>query len=298
MNYRQVEVFKAIMDSGSITEAAAILRISQPAVSKALKALEAELGVQLFSRTTKGIAATEEARALYIEVERTYFGMQNLARFASSLRDRKQGRIVVITIPALGIAWLPTMVARFSAAHPDVTISMHSSNSADAARLVGTGEIDLGIAQLRSAEYNLTRRKLFDLEGVIALPVGHRLAEKSEIRVEDLASETIISLGPEDEFRVRLARAMDQAGARYHSLIDVSLGVTVCTMVASGCGVGIVDSEAARFRHGEGLVFRRLSPRIHVPIYLFRQRGRPASRLAETFSSGLKPPEPFRRDGE
>ena len=95
MNYRQVEVFKAIMDCGSITEAAAMLRISQPAVSKALKLLEGELGLRLFTRTTKGIAATEEARALYAEVERTYFGMQNLARFAANLRDRKQGRIVV-----------------------------------------------------------------------------------------------------------------------------------------------------------------------------------------------------------
>ena len=103
MHYRQVEVFKAIMDSGSITEAANILHISQPAVSKALKLLEAELGLRLFARTTKGIAATEEARLLYTEVERTYFGMQNLSRFAASLGDRKQGRIVVSTIPALGI---------------------------------------------------------------------------------------------------------------------------------------------------------------------------------------------------
>src|SRR6478609_124838 len=201
MHYRQVEVFKAIMDSGSITEAANILHISQPAVSKALKLLEAELGLRLFSRTTKGIAATEEARALYTEVERTYFGMQNLARFAADLRERKQGRIVVSTIPALGIAWLPAMVARFSSAHPDVTVSVHSSNSTDAARLVGTGEIDLGIAQLRSEEYNLSGRKLFDLEGILALPEGHALVDRTEIRAEDLAGETIVMLGPDDEFR-------------------------------------------------------------------------------------------------
>ena len=224
MNYRQVEVFKAIMDSGSITEAATMLRISQPAVSKALKLLEAEVGLRLFSRTTKGIAATEEARALYTEVERTYFGMQNLARFAANLRDRKQGRIVVSTIPALGIAWLPAMVARFSAAHPQVTVSLHSSNSTDAARLVGTGEIDLGIAQLRSEEYNLSRRRLFDLEGVIALPEGHPLTSRPEIRAEDLAEETIVALGLDDEFRRRLTQAIDGANVRYRSMIDAESG--------------------------------------------------------------------------
>lgn len=296
MNYRQVEVFKAIMDSGSITEAAGMLRISQPAVSKALKQLEGELGLQLFSRTTKGIAATEEARALYAEVERTYFGMQNLARFAANLRDRKQGRVVVSTIPALGIEWLPAVVAGFSAAHPHVTISLHSSNSTDAARLVGTGEIDLGIAQLRSEEYNLSRRKLFDLEGVIVLPAGHRLASRPDIRAEDLADETIVALGPDDEFRRRLTQALDAASLRYRSMIDASLAVTVCTLVAAGCGVGIVDSEAARTQTGKGLVFRAFSPRIRVPIYLFRQRGRPTSKLVEAFSAALLPPPSFRRD--
>lgn len=296
MNYRQAEIFKAIMDSGSITEAAAMLRISQPAVSKALKLLEAELGLRLFARTTKGIAATEEARLLYTEVERTYFGMQNLARFAANLRDRKQGRIVVSTIPALGIAWLPTIVARFFETHPDVTISLHSSNSADAARLVGGGEIDLGIAQLRSEEYNLSRRKLFDLEGVIAMPEGHRLASKSEIEAEDLADETIVALGPEDEFRRKLTQAMEGAGVRHRTVIDASLGVTVCALAAAGCGVGIVDSEAARLLRGQGLVFRPVRPAIRVPIFLFRQRGRPTSRLVEAFSACLQPPPRFHHD--
>lgn len=293
MHYRQVEIFKAIMDSGSITEAANLLRISQPAVSKALKLLEAELGLRLFDRTTKGIAATEEARLLYTEVERTYFGMQNLTRFAASLGDRRQGRIVASTIPALGIAWLPAMVARFSASHPDVTISLHSSNSADAARLVGSGEIDLGIAQLRSEEYNLSRRKLFDLEGVVALPAGHRLAGKPWVEVPDLAGETVIALGPEDEFRRKLGQAFEAIGQQPRTIIDASLALTVCALVAEGCGVGIVDSEAARERRGRGLVFRRFRPAIRVPIFLFRQRGRPTSKLVEAFTASLKPPPAF-----
>jgi DNA-binding transcriptional LysR family regulator len=295
MNYRQVETFKAIMDSGSITEAAAILRISQPAVSKALKALEAELGLRLFSRTTKGVAATEEARLLYTEVERTYFGMQNLARFAGNLRDRKQGRIVVSSIPALSIAWLPAMVARFSAAHPNVTVSLHSSNSIDAARLVGSGEVDLGIAQLRSEEYNLSRRKLFDLEGVLAVPEGHRLAAKPEIAATDLDGETIVALGPEDEFRRKLTQALDGTGLRHRTIIDANLGLTVCALVAAGCGVGIVDSEAARTQQERGLVFRRCNPAIRAPIYLFRQRGRPTSKLVEAFIASLQPPPSFGR---
>ena len=293
MNYRQVEVYKAIMDRGSITEAARVLRISQPAVSKALQLLEGELGVQLFTRTTKGIAATDEARALYAEVERTYFGMQNLARFAGTLRDRKEGRIVVTVIPALSVAWLPAMAARFALAHPGVTLSLYSGSSADAARLVGTGEVDIGIAQLRTEEYNLTRRKLFDLEGVVVLPAGHRLAAKKEVRPADLADEQIISLGPEDEFRRRLAHALDAAALPYRSAVEASLGLTVCALVEQGLGVGIVDSEAARIKRGTDLVFRPFTPIIRVPIYMFRERNRPPSKVAEAFGASLQPPPLF-----
>jgi DNA-binding transcriptional LysR family regulator len=293
MNYRQVEVFKAIMDSGSITKAARVLRISQPAVSKALTLLENDLGLQLFVRTTKGISATHEARALYAEVERTYFGMQNLARFAGSLRDKKEGRIVVTVIPTLSVAWLPLMAARFALSHPGVTLSLYSGNSADAVRLVGTGEIDIGIGQIRSEEYDLARRKLFDLEGVIALPAGHPLTAKKELSPQDLAREQIISLGPEDEFRRKLVQAMDAAGARYSSVIDASLGLTVCALVEEGLGVGIVDSEAARIRRGTGLIFKRFAPRIRVPIFMFRHRNRPTSRIAEAFGTSLRPPQPF-----
>jgi DNA-binding transcriptional LysR family regulator len=122
------------------------------------------------------------------------------------------------------------------------------------------------------------------------------LAGQPEIRAEDLSGETIVCLGPEDEFRRKLTQAIDGAGLRHRTMIDASLGLTVCALVAAGCGVGIVDSEAARIRRGHDIVFRRFSPRIRVPIYLFRKRGRPTSKLVESFSAGLQPPPAFDHD--
>lgn len=296
MNYRQVEVFKAIMDSGSITGAAAILHISQPGVTKALRLLEHDLGLQLFIRSTRGLAATDEARALYTEVERTYFGMKNLQRFANELRDRKQGRVVVTVMTALSVAWLPTMAARFAKAHPGVTLSFYADSSVDAVRLVGSGEIDIGIAQIRREETNLTRRKLFDLEGLIAVPASHPLAQAPLVTPSDLSGEPIISLGPADEFRRKLTVAMEVEGAVYRSVIDVSLGLTVCAMVEQGVGVGIVDSETARVTTTSAVVFRPFAPRILVPIYMFRRRDRQASSVAAAFGASLRPPPPFRQE--
>jgi DNA-binding transcriptional LysR family regulator len=85
-----------------------------------LKQLEAELGLRLFARTTKGIAATEESRLLYTEVERAYFGMQNTASFAASLSHRRQGRIVVST------AWLSRGSPPWSLDFPKLTPTFRS----------------------------------------------------------------------------------------------------------------------------------------------------------------------------
>jgi DNA-binding transcriptional LysR family regulator len=86
---------------------------------------------------------------------------------------------------------------------------------------------------------------------------------------------------------------MEGAGVRYHSMIDASLGLTVCALVAEGCGIGIVDSEAARVQRRTDVVFRCLNPKIRVPIFIFRQRNRTISKLAEAFSASLRPPPTF-----
>ena len=215
MNYRQVEIFKAIMDRGSITEAARVLGISQPAVSKGLQLLEGELGLQLFTRTTKGIAATDEARALYAEVERAYFGMQNLAHFAGTLRDRKQGRVVVTVIPAF---------ERRLASRDGGAVRACPSRR-DPLAIFGQFGRCRAPSRYRRDRYrhrpaakrgiHSARKKLFDLEGVIVLPLRHGLANQDDIRPEDLVRETIISLGPEDEFRRKLTALMDAAGVPY-----------------------------------------------------------------------------------
>lgn len=76
--------------------------------------------------------------------------------------------------------------------------------------------------------------------------------------------------------------------------IDASLGLTVCALVAAGCGVGIVDSETARMQQYFGVVSKRFRRASRVPIYMFRQRGRPMRKLADEFGAALKPPPAFR----
>jgi DNA-binding transcriptional LysR family regulator len=115
---------------------------------------------------------------------------------------------------------------------------------------------------------------------VIALSEGHHLAGKSELEARGLTDETIVELGPEDEFRRKLSRALEGAGEHPRYVIDASLELTVCALVSAGCGVGIADSETARMLRGTGVVLRRFRPAIRVRIYLFRERGRRGAMLS------------------
>jgi DNA-binding transcriptional LysR family regulator len=95
MNLRQLEVFRAVIETGSVTRAADRLHVTQPAASKMLAQFERELGFLAFTRVRKRLTPTPEATAVYREVERTFASIDYLERFASDLRGMRQGRIVL-----------------------------------------------------------------------------------------------------------------------------------------------------------------------------------------------------------
>ena len=113
MNIRQVEVFKAIMDTGSVTEAAGRLNVTQPSVSKHLKLLEFDLGLSLFARTGNKLMPTPEATALYDQVDRLYRGLDQLNRFSDGLKHHQHGQITVGAMPLIAQRWLPQIVGTF-----------------------------------------------------------------------------------------------------------------------------------------------------------------------------------------
>lgn len=277
MNYRQIEIFAAIMECASITEAAVRLRLSQPAVSKSLKTLEGELGLRLFMRTTRGLHATDEARELYAEASRIIMGFTHLGAFARNLLALRHARLVVSAIPALSLRWLPEVSAEFLRLHPEVAVEFQSRSSPDTVRLVAQGEVDIGIAQIRAGDLSVRRQKVFDLATVCALPAGHPLTGKESLRPADLGGQTLVSLSAGDEIRRMLDAMLVSQGIATRSRIEVALGAMLCTLVEAGCGIGVVDTETARAQARRGIVFRRMEPAIRVPIYAMQSIHKPPS---------------------
>lgn len=271
------------MEHGTITDAAHALFVSQPAVSKALSALEAEMGFPLFVRSKKGLTPTFEARAFYTEVTRSFSGLDVLSNVAQELKEMKHGRLVIGAIPALSMRWLPLLAARFLQAHPEVKLSIEAYSSPQVAQMVGQGRLDIGIAQSTTRDPAIRRTDLFALDVAAVMRIGHRLAKKAVVTPEDLAGENLVNLSPPDIIRQQLEGLLAKHGVDVSRRLEVALGSTLCRLVEQGEGIGLVDVETLSNFRSKCLVARRFRPQISMPISLLQSLRRPASQLEHRF---------------
>ncbi len=112
---RQIEAFRCLMVTGSMTQAARMMGVTQPAISRLLKDLQAELNLKLFDKLGTGVAPTAEASALYAEVERSFVGIDRIRTAAEEIRTRRSGSLRIAALPALANGFLPRFAGRFVA---------------------------------------------------------------------------------------------------------------------------------------------------------------------------------------
>ncbi len=288
MNFRQIEIFKAVMETGTVTGAARRLHISQPAVSKMLGQLERALGFAAFDRLKGRLVPTAEARALYGQIERAYLGMDYLSRFATDLRELRRGHLVVSVLPTLSVNWMPPIVARFLRDHPGITLSLLTRTSSKVMEWVAEQQVDVGIAMLTMDDPMVEHELLWDCEAVCVLPAGHPLAEKTVIEARDLADEAFISLSSTDNSRRNVDRVLEAEGVRARVVVDTVLAATACGLVAQGVGISIVDPMTAAQYTDAGVVARRFKPQVTFDFQLLRPLHRPRAQVVDHFIDYLK----------
>ena len=289
MNLRQLEVFHAIMRTGSVTAAAQALHVSQPAISAVLKHTEQRLKFKLFERLGGRLHATPEAQALLADVNEIFGRVDTLGRLVQDLRDGRSGRLVLATSPTLVNAFLPRAVARLRARLPAVTLALRSLPTPLVVEAVARREVDLGLVYGPVDDAGVEADLLLMSEIACVLPRGHALAALSAVQASDLAAESVISLGA----GTRLGQAIDQqclqAGMAAPMIaIEAGSSVTACLMVGEGAGIALVDRTSALSRQFGDLVFKPFRPRIEVRIELIYPRQRPRSLACSQLADELR----------
>ena len=270
LTHRQIEAFRAVMETGKVTSAAQVLGTTQPSVSKHIADLEHAAGFEMFERQGRQVVPTPEARALYEEVERSFVGMAEISRVIEDIRDFRTGSLLIAGMPALALKFLPDVVAEFIAEEPGIAVSLRPRSSQAVLRHLSSQQFDLGFATLDNDHPAVLRRPLFTGPMLAVLPPGHKLERKTVLEPKDFDQQPFIALGAE-------------IGTRSETDAFLSLGDARPRIVAEA-GVSIVEPVTARhFAELGRCVVRPLSPAQPFRYDLLLPATRQPSRVAGQF---------------
>lgn len=283
INLRQLEAFRAVMMTRSITRASELLFVSQPAVTRLIKDLESSAGFPLFQRIKKRLNPTPEAHAFYEEVERSFAGLNKINLAAREIRDFRSGSLSIAALPALGLSYLPEFISRFADGKPDISLSLNIRASQKVSEMVAAQQADIGFCESIDFSDGIESELLLAVNLVCILPRGHPLASKELIEATDLDGETCIGAGNSQLTYSDLDRYFEEKGVKRKVRIDTQLNATVAEFVVAGAGIGIIDPVTAVHYSHRGIIVKPFNPHIVFKYYVIFPENRPRSRLTDQF---------------
>ncbi len=288
LNLRQIEVFRAIMLSGTISGASKLLYVSQPAVSRLISYTEQRLGFLLFNRMKGRLYPTPEARRLFEEVGVVYQGVQRVNEIADGLAENRIGQLRLASSPNLGQSLMPQAIALFCQRHPEVRIVLHTLIPSILLQSLLTRQVELGVTYMPVGHPSLEVRPLYRNPIVVLLPPRHRLAEQQEVKIDDLINEPLIGYGND----IPIGQLVHQLfGEEKHPpipRIEVQQTHVACAMVRAGVGIALIDEITSKGLGCVDLEVVPLTPVTCAPVNVFSVQLEPLSRLALEFISILE----------
>jgi LysR family transcriptional activator of glutamate synthase operon len=292
MDLVKLAYFRSAARHEHFTRAAEAEQIAQPALSRQIRMLEAELGLPLFDRVGRGVRLTTAGRSLLPRVERILAEIDALQRDVQALRGLRGGSVALGFLHSIGAHLLPAVLAAFRVRHPHVNFALHEGSWSVLEERVLRGELELAITSpMPSSERALVGVPLLRDDLVVALPPGHRLAQGDEVRLEQLAGESFVFLaGSFGELHAVTTEACSRAGFRPRVAFEAEGLATMRGLVGAGLGVALLPTLASRVRD-EGApapTFRRLvGPPVYRVIGLMRHAERALSPAAAAFADML-----------
>lgn len=284
LNLRQIEVFRAVMTAGSISAAARVLCVSQPAVSRLLSYTESRLGFPLFQRTKGRLYPTPEARELFRRVDDVYQGVQRVNECAQELAELRHGIVHVVASPSISQQIVPHAITRFRGQHPDVKVTLRGQNFGAMVDSLVSHEAELGITIMPVAHPNLTVTPLRQGRIVCIAPYGHALGHRARLQIADLRQYPLIGYPPGTPFG-RLVEAMyEQADEPLRVAVEVPSPQNACSIVAAGAGVALVDEFSVKSRTAGEFVVRPIDEGAELTVSLVHSSFEPLSLLARAFA--------------
>ena len=267
MRLRHIEVIQAILQTGSITAAANLLHISQPAVSKTLQHAEQQLGFELFLRTKGRLLPTPEARILQREFDLLGDDLPRIRDLAANLRHQENHPLRLVCTPTLAQQLLPMSVSQWRTYYPNKICYLATHHTDGIKRALLLRECDLGFSLQPSDHPGIYSECLAQGCLQVITPEGWKLGARGVIDLADLAGQRMIGLDLKDPIGVLLSGQLERLTPPVQVFTRVQTYQLLLSMVASGEGIAIVDPFTAASARLLGLTSNPMALGTTVSLY-------------------------------
>lgn len=284
IDFLGLQAFVSIAERGSFQRAAAHLNLSQTALSHRIRKLEDDLGVQLFTRTTRDVTLTRTGTELLPKARRA---INEIAASLSEIRNAsppEQASLSLGCLPTIATNHLPVLVRRLQDKHPDVRVRVYDNSATEIRELVSSGVAEFGLTIVAANSWDLHIQTLVKEPFLLVCRNDHPLAEASEVNWDDIADTPLIRVSPQTGNRQLIDDAL---GARREMLkwrFEVQHTATAVSLVEAGVGATIIPRLALNLRLSptlRGVALR--NPSLTRSLGIVSRRDQPLSPLAAEF---------------
>ncbi len=291
VDFIRLSVFLSVARRHSFSRAAEDLFLSQPAVSRHIRQLEAELGVQLFQRLGKRVELTDAGRILADYAQRVSVLTEEVRRVLGELDGLRRGWVRVGASTTPGLYLLPNIVARFQHKYPDVEATLVVANSTAITRQVLNAEVDVGFVGIPTRAPGLQTRPFARDEIVLVVPAGHQLVHNPAAWPDVLSQATLVAREADSGTRQIVEAHLPRLGIKPKRVMELSGCEAVKRAVAAGLGLAFVSRYATTLEIAQGILYTPEIPELCFERDLFvvtRKEARPSAAALAFLSFAIR----------
>lgn len=288
MRLRHIEVFHAIYTTGSITNAAKLLHVSQPSVSKVLSHAELQLGFKLFERVKGRLFPTTEAEMLFDEVDKIYQQMRSVNNTAENIKRSGYGSIRMGVTPALGFDVIPEAIVNFLKDFPTVNFEVKTVHNDEAMQALVEHKCDFALLYAPKEMAGVAAAKCADSELVVMYPKSWFDDAPTHLTLEALAGREFIDISDSGPLADMLWARILEENIQFSSHMKVQTYFIAARMVTKGLGFCVVDKSTAMANSSEHIAIASFAPQLKFDIDLLHLENRAIAKVVEEFIPYLK----------
>ena len=278
---RQLRVFQAVAEGRNFSRAGEQIGLSQPAVSRSIHELEAQLGLKLLDRTTREVALTEAGQSLAVRLDRLLDELEQALGEIHDMAGARRGKVRVASSPTLSANLMPACIALCAQREPQIEFMLLDRIQQDVLDSVRAGEVDFGVVVEPPSTDDLLCETILHDPFCVMLPPDHPLAARKTVRWSALDGASLVLLDHASGSRRLIDEALAAHGAHCDVQQQVGHPTTAFRMVEAGIGISVMPALAVPPTGAQPLVVRALVPQVKRSIMLVHRRNRVPSPLAQ-----------------